>query len=393
MEIDPLVGVRSEPRLGRGATASRPALNVPPPATRAASPRAPEEAALQRILQAGILAPSAENKHHLAFRVQAAAVELLSTDHASWAEQPHRRMLALLAFGAVIENIALESSAAGWALTLCAGADAERDDLVTTLRWTPSSDRADPLAQRIASRHTNRRFYPRQKLDAPSISHLTDAARAVAGCNVLWLDGPAERRTALAAMRIAEAERFRRKGLHGELFESVRFEAGWSASTDEWLSPSALQIERPMRRAFALLRHWPLMRAAHVIGAHHVLGLRAGYLPSASSPHIGLIIGEAGGVDDAATLLAAGRSFQRLWLAADAEGLALQPMAAATVLAGQRAGLEWVSARTQATLRRLLGKLVGEGPARPYMLFRLGRAAPPTARALRKPLESYLLRD
>jgi nitroreductase len=91
----------------------------------------------------------------------------------------------------------------------------------------------------------------------------------------------------------------------------------------------------------------------------------------------------------------AGRALQRLWLAAEQHGLAFQPMAAATVLARQIIGTRWVSAATQKQLleglQTLNAELGEQGPcARPCMLFRLGRAAAPTAIAGRRPLEYFL---
>ena len=57
---------------------------------------------LHRILDAGIRAPSAENKHDLRFQIEGDSVRLLATDQASWATQPHRQLLALLSYGAVV---------------------------------------------------------------------------------------------------------------------------------------------------------------------------------------------------------------------------------------------------------------------------------------------------
>lgn len=58
----------------------------------------------------------------------------------------------------------------------------------------------------------------------------------------------------------------------------------------------------------------------------------SGYLPAALAPHIGLVLAEEGHGNVPAAALNAGRTMERVWLAAQAQGLALQPMAAATVL-------------------------------------------------------------
>lgn len=344
---------------------------------------------LHRILDAGIRAPSAENKHDLRFQRVGDSVRLLATDHASWAAQPHRQMLALLSYGAVIENIRLRSAELGQDVTVEWLPEANHPDVIADFRWSPNAAPPDPLCRAIERRHTNRRFYARAALPAETLARLSAAADAVPGAGLLWLDDAPSRGLALTAIRIAETERFRRRALHTELFSAVRFEIGWQRSSDEWLPPAALQIEAPMRLPFAALRHWPLMRALDGLGAHHALGLRAGYLPCALAPHIGLIL--AKGQREDLGNLKAGRAFQRVWLAAAAEELALQPMAAATALSVQIPGGGWVSAAVKVRLQQLLGALCEGQEAQPYMLFRLGRAEAPTAVTRRLPLAKYLL--
>jgi hypothetical protein len=344
--------------------------------------------ALRRILEAGLLAPSAENKHYLAFRCDDDSVDVMATDMTSWAAQPHRRMLALLSYGAVVQNLALRSAELGYALGVEWGRDLLATGRVARLRWDVSAATADPLCHAIEGRHTNRRFYSRAALPAPALERLAAAAHAVPRTRLLWLAAGADRRAALQAIRRAETERFRRRALHDELFGAVRFELGWKQTADEWLPPGALEVEPPMRAGFALLRHWPVMRAAGWLGLHHALGVRAGYLPCALAPQLGLMLAE--GSNEPLANLQAGSAFQRVWLAAAAEGLALQPMAAVTALLRQTPGGGWVDARVQAELARLVQPFCRAASERPYLFFRLGQAAVPSVTASRLPLHHYL---
>lgn len=344
---------------------------------------------LRVILAAGIQAPSAENRHYFRYAVEANNVRLVATERASWASLPHRRMLAEMAFGAVIENIVLKSLEFGQAVELDLHSDLEQLDTIATLRWSAADPVAtDPLSGAIATRHTNRRFYRREPVDTSALTGLQQAAESIEGAELHWLDGPDLRACALRAIRLAETERFRRPALHEELFGAVRFDVGWKQTVDEWLSPATLEVEPPARAVFAMLRDWRFMRVANLFGAHFALGMRAGFLPCATAPHLGLVLASAG--DDQSAAVRAGRAFQRLWLAAGASGLALQPMAASTALACQVPGNGWVSARTQATLKASLEVMRGEARGTPYMLFRLGRARAPSGVAARKPLHYYM---
>lgn len=344
---------------------------------------------LRRILEAGLQAPSAENRHYLRFEPLDDGLLLVCTDAPTWDALPHRRMLALVAIGAVVENLTLASAAHGQALAVRWFPEPARTERVAELRWTAAPTAvADPLAASIAERHTNRRFYRRQPVDAERLRTLAAAASSVPGAGVLWLDDPSQRRWALKAIRMAETERFQRRSLHDELFSAVRFELGWRGHADEGLPPGALEVEPPMRPLFASLRRWRLMRALTRLGVHHTLGLRAADLPCRLAPHLGLITCNAAG--ETARALGAGRALQRVWLQATAHGLAFQPMAAAPVLSRQRLGDGWVSSHVQDELKRLLQHLTGGRAESAYMFFRIGTAAPASLRTGRRPLDDHL---
>ena len=351
-------------------------------------PMLPLPDALRRILESGVLAPSAENRHYFEFKCNDESVDLMATDLASWAELPHRQMLALLSYGAVVQNIALRSAELGYVLQTEWAGDLLTSGHIARLRWSVSAAAADALSLAIEGRHTNRCFYRRTALPAQTLARLSAAAHAVPGARLLWLDDAGDRRQALRAIRLAETERFRRRALHDELFGAVRFELGWQQTSNEWLPPAALEVEPPMRPGFALLRHWQVMRAASWLGLHHALGLRAGYLPCALAPHLGLMLAE--GPSATIANLQAGSAFQRMWLASTAEGLALQPMAAVTALLRQAPGGGWVDARVQAQLGRLTQPFCRSAGERPYLFFRAGQARPPSVTTSRLPLQHFL---
>ncbi len=350
----------------------------------------PPEDLLYQILNAGIQAPSAENIHYFWLEVGEQTVTLHATGHASWANRPDSKMLALMSYGAVVENITLRAQALGFKTHETWRFDSSR---VVELSWQPATQKLDLLERAISTRHTNRRFYQRAPIASDVLEQVSAAANAVAGARVHWLTSGPQRRLALSLIRMAETERFRRKGLHQEMFGSIRFEQGWDRTVLEGLAPAALQVEAPMRWPFAWLRHWRLMRAVNILGSHFALGLRSGYMPCALAPHMGLLM--LNDANEDAAQVKAGRALQRVWLATEQDSLAFQPMAAATVLLRQISAPDWVSANMQNRLDKRLQALcaeldVNDPAARPYMFFRLGRAPAPTAVAGRRALQYFL---
>lgn len=343
---------------------------------------------LRLILESGVQAPSAENRHYFRFEQGPVSVRLVSTDVSTWAEQPHRRALALISYGAVVENMALRAAELGQAQSQRWSPDPQRLDLIAELSWRPGGSPPEALASAIARRHSNRRFYRRERLPPSMLQRVSAAADAIPGASVSWLDEPAERRLALQTLRIAETERFRRRALHHELFSAVRFDAGWKQSTTEGLPPGALEVELPMRAPFSVLRHWPLMRAACALGMHHTLGLRAADLPCRLAPHLGVL--RVDSTHETLGWLHAGQALQRVWLAATLEGLGFQAMAAPVALALQNAGGDWVSQPVQDELRTRLPQLGGGAAGSARMFFRIGRAASPSVVTGRPPLDDFL---
>ncbi len=356
----------------------------------------PQQDALHQILSAAIQAPSAENVHYFWLEVGAQAVTLHATAHASWPLRPDLKMLALISFGAVVENISLRARAMGFETHASWRFDSPR---IVELTWQRTTQSIDPLEAAITTRHTNRRFYQRTPVTSSVLEQISTAANSVDGARLHWLASSPQRSLGLSLIRIAETERFRRSGLHHEMFSAIHFERGWDGTVPEGLPPCALEVEFLMRWPFAWLRHWSLMRAAAVVGAHQILGLRSGYLPCALAPHIGLLVSNSTSSTSSTNVdtahVQAGRALQRLWLASEHNGLAFQPMAAATVLAQQISAPHWVSTVTKNRLSEGLRLLVDQldadpSSAQPCMFFRLGRAQAPTGVAGRRALAYFL---
>lgn len=339
---------------------------------------------LLQIAQSGVLAPSADNRHVFQIELADAAIRLWPTREFRTCSDLLRRVLGLVSLGAVAENMQLRARELGFEAnrqwTLGAA-----DGPLLQLTLQPSDAPADPLAQAIPARHTNRRMYHGQALGTAEKGLLTSATSAAQGIRVEWLEGKARRR-ALHLIWLAESERFRRRHLHQDLYASIRFDLGWNESAEVSIPPGALEVEPPMRPAFKAFRHWSLMRPLALLGLHRVLGLRAGLLPCWQAPALGVLTTELPLEEGA---IAVGAAFERLWLRATLMGLALQPMAASAVMGYQSPGVV-DGASTQLRSRLTEGWRSILPATAPLMIFRLGRAQPPSIVSHRPPLETFI---
>jgi nitroreductase len=344
---------------------------------------------LRFILESGILAPSADNHHPLRFEVDEDGVNIWYSRGGLPEQGGYKRVLVLLSMGAVSENLTLAAGRYGLHVEPELFPQPEKPNLVFRIRWLPGEwhdqDEAS-LWEVIPLRHTNRSIrYRGPRLSPQEQDRLERLAEAQPGVGLSWLDEPNVRRKALALMRLAEGERFRNPVLHQELFSAIRFDTGWRKPCDDGLPPGALGVEPPLRPAFALLRHWRVMRIVNLIGGYRALGWRVADLPSRFAPHLAVISIRQ---PDDAGIFSAGRAFQRLWLAATQSGLAVQPMPASALYAWPGATRESVQAGLQQRLQQgWAGMVSGQ---QPVMLFRLGGAPAPAITAGRKPLAHYL---
>jgi len=341
---------------------------------------------LRFILESSILAPSADNHHPMRFEVGADTLKVWYSGGTLPEAGGYKRILAMLSFGAVSENLSISASRFAAHPDLELFPDPAYPDLVFQVKWRIGEADVDPLWEEIPRRHTNRRvFFHGPPMSPEDRSVLTRAVTHFSGCHLKWLDEPELKPQGLRLMRLAEGERFRSRLLHQELFSNIRFEVGWQQSCGEGLPPAALGIERPLRHAFALLRHWSVMRLVNLVGGYRLLGWRAADLPCRLAPHLGLIAVDE--INDR-TVFAAGRTLQRVWLAATRLGLAFQPMPASALFSLQGAMREGVPGPLQQRLRQGWQAILPMG--QPVMLFRVGRAAPPAVTTGRRPLESFM---
>lgn len=338
------------------------------------------------IARAGILAPSADNRHVFRIEFAAAAIRLWPTAEFAAGTERHRRVLGMISLGAVVENMCLRARQLGLKAHITWFPVVPSGPLVHIALEAGDAPHDEDLAAAIPTRHTNRRMYSGPELSSIETGQLDAAVESVAGVRLIWLRGD-ERRRALGLIWRAESERFLREKLHDELFSSIRFDLSWRESAESGLPPGALQVEAPMRPLFRALRHWRLMKLLSWLGVHRLLGLRAGWLPCWQAPALGLLTAPTPFDDKGA--VAVGAALQRVWLRATLLGLAVQPMAAASVLQFQSVADEGTSDRLIEALASGWRSIVSG--VTPLLVVRMGRATPPAIAAGRRELHSYVI--
>ncbi len=174
--------------------------------------------------------------------------------------------------------------------------------------------------------------------------------------------------------------------------DGFRFNNVEALSTRDGIDLATLELASADHAALQILRQWRVMSWLARTGGGRGLERPAQKAVAAASAVALITIDGVTGAD----YVRGGRALERVWLTATARGLALQPYSSLSYLfarleRGSGAGL---SADERDTLhgllarhRRLFDVHQGEGE---ILFFRLAQIGPPTAYALRRPIDDVL---
>jgi hypothetical protein len=112
--------------------------------------------------------------------------------------------------------------------------------------------------------------------------------------------------------------------MHAETMAGIRWTRGEVERHRDGLDVATLELDAPERAGMELLSHWPIMEMLGRIGGGRGLE-EASRLAIAAASAVGLITCEGTSRD---SYFRGGRAAQRMWLAATARGLAIQPLTA-----------------------------------------------------------------
>ena len=369
------------------------------PAVAAAAVRGaatPDLDQVRALVRFATLAPSGGNCQPWRFRWDGRRLRLVHDVPRSESFLDYRHLASWLAFGAAAENVALVAAQMGLEVEVELAPEPGDPAVVCDLRFrarsAPVAGEDAALAAAIPERVTNRRLSPQASLDPDSRAALLRAATAVPG-GALHLVEDADRLAAVGELLgRGDRLRFLSRTMHREMMQEIRWTSDSVRTTRDGLDVATLELTPTDLAGLRVMSSWAAMDLVGRIGGGRALEKPARKAIAAASA-VGLVT-IPGRTREA--YFAGGRAMQRVWLEATVRGLAFQPMAPITYLFARLelgAG-EGLSPAEATALRELRARFADVFPAAAGlgepMLFRLSRAAPPTARALRRHVEDVL---
>lgn len=342
-----------------------------------------------RMARAGALAPSGDNLQPWSFASDGCALLVRHDPNRDQSLFNVRHLASFIALGAVLENVLIAASAEGYFANIKYFPNGQSDHLIARITFAQGASK-DPLADYLDKRCTNRRPYEKKAIPSETLSSL-DGIKRFPAANLVWVHDP----TKLGALGkiVAQADRliFENQRIHDHLFSTLRWNRTEVEQTRDGLPIESLELGKIGSMAFRGLKRWSVVSFLNYLG----------FSRAAAGNSVGLMqrCAAAGMITapdlSPASFMEAGRVFQRLWLQAMQANLALQPMTAIIFFQlrsrlADYSGLSGEQITVVDGLRRELERFFGLTEDRvPAMLFRLGYAAAPSARTIRR--DSMLL--
>lgn len=364
------------------------------PETQTSSQTLTREQALE-IIKKGILAPSADNLQPWRFRLRENGVDLfLNPEHlTSYCDEGFAA--PYLSAGAVVENLRIAASAFGADIRVHYLPEQGHPLKAASVDWVPGGAPAHPHLAVLERRCTNRKFYKFNSPISQNVYHALDKQTEPSqGYRLLWIKkGAAHYRELASIIGKADQLRFEIFRLHQELMQVMRFSSEEASRTQDGLPIKALDAGPSAEFTFQLIRSWQRLKFMNHLGMSRSFNLYA-KMQMFSSQGAGLIVAPGKAAEH---YLKGGEIMERVWHEAAAQGLSIQPMEGLPIflINSELTGGRDLSGEQRKKLEALKSRFYFLFGIKPWqgliLLFRVGYASAPSARSLRRPLESFLL--
>ncbi|MDX9708227.1 MAG: hypothetical protein RBT64_01620 [Trichloromonas sp.] len=342
---------------------------------------------IAHLLKLAAAAPSGDNCQPWKLVLDEGRLQLFNRPDQDTSLYNHAQRASLLAHGALLENLAIAAPGLGLRVEIRLFPDPAAPEHVAEVLFADGDTAKDPLNDWIERRCTNRKKYVPIPLTEFQRRELVAAPADGAVARVHLAHEPGEVRTLAGLLAKNDRLVFENRNLHAFLFDHLRWSDEEARTTGDGMDIKTLELAPPDRLAFPLLKHWPLVGFLNRLGLPHLIEHTALKLLGSSAGIAGVSLPDL----EPATLVRGGRGMQRFWLQATALGLAVQPVAGLALLvqrlrSGNNDELDEAQRALVTEVGAGLDGVFGNAGHPLVMCFRLGTCAPPSARALRRPV-------
>jgi len=357
---------------------------------------------LNAIISAAMAAPSTGNDQPWKWYYHNGMLFLFHDRFRSFSFGDVNNIASYLTFGAVLENLVLEAHRLSLEVKIDIFPKGEDSELVALVNFSGNAAGSEPhvddsLAEQIPLRSTNRNLGPRKEIEQPVLQDLKQKAESVEGAELRLLTDTAQVMEAGRIIAACDRMRFMHpEGHYDFVYREMRWRPQDAEAAKDGIDILTLGLSTPQMAAMQILKEYDVIDFVRRQKGGKLMEMATmGTVMPASAiglitmPHI-----------SAQQYIMGGRSYERMWLAAEKHGLALHPLISPLYFfpritqSNNDKSLSTENIEELKALRERFKQLFGvrEGLAEVF-LFKLACVPKSGPRALRKPLEEMLFTD
>lgn len=336
---------------------------------------------IQKILEAGAMAPSGSNSQPWQFRIKDNVIEVLALPEKDHPILNYKYRGTWLAHGALIENLSVAAAEMGYDARASVFPDSSNPNLTAKIILNNSVSKNTHLYEAIFKRVTNRKQYKVTPLKETDKVALLESAKDMG--NFRLAEEPEKLRTLSEAVAVNEVVMFENKVLHELLFKELVWTEKEESKKGGGLFIKTMELKPPQRAALKIFKFWPVMKFFNKLGAAKSVAKDNARSYAACSA-----MGAAIVKDDDRDFIEAGRLLEKIWLTATSLGLSCHLITGIffleqRILAGGASGFSNAHVDLVKNAYKKTAEIFGVQDGLIAFLLRIGYDGEPSARSMK----------
>lgn len=344
------------------------------------------ENTLKDILAKAVYAPSGDNSQPWWFAIKESSIDVHLVPTRDNPILNFRLSGSYLAHGALIRNIEILATTHQLRTETKLLPDPRDPNFVAQIHFSKDMHiKPNPLAGAITDRCTNRKPYAQKPIPKDFISELKKIGGQIHDGELAFIDDKAQITSVANSLVTMERTALETREVHQLFFDTIIWTKEEEEKKEKGLHIKTMELPPPVQGLFRIIKHWEVTRLLNHIGLSKIAA-RGNAQAYATAPLMGVI---AMNEFSTPAYIHAGMALQEIWLTATAKGLALHPIAGLLFLAQRVLHKEecpWTEEHSDRIIDayRNIQKNFQTQNTTLAMLFRIGYADEPTARATKR---------
>lgn len=353
---------------------------------------------LNTILQAGTLAPSADNAQPWKYKVNGNEIGIHLDKQGETPFYAINQIASLISCGAVVENMRIAAAARYINTSVCFPASTlnesrSHEEVVRLVVEKDTAIISDNLYPFLEERHTNRTTYSQKEIPGKDLQKLASSIGNIENVSLQLITKGQEKNRIAELVYEADIIRTENKEIHEHLIKMIRYNTPEALKTRDGFHIKNLEAGLHGELFLKFVKSWKRMNFMNKLGAGKKMA-EVSKVAIESCSAVGIIKTQDNTIAD---LINAGRAMQRIWLRATSLGIDFQPLSAITLFwMNNKYGKENAFNTKHQTLltdlwHQYKDLLNINGREEPIFLFRIGYGKQVKVKTLRKELAEFKL--